>query len=469
MASAQTDASGNVVRARIFPLHLSPIEAFMLADDRPDYPMTFVIQLALSGVIDRPVFETALFETLHRHPLLRAVVRLGKGGRLCWFDAPELRPVCDWDRDSAPLACPQGEFLDLRRELGLRYWVRQGAERATLTLQFHHACCDGIGAYRFIGDLLAAYGMRTCGDGDSPSLNDLDPLLLRERKQRVVELASPPRQPALAIRSFAEAWKIMGRRAAALVPPPAAAAVTPTSFPGFTTYFFSREQHQRIREAAGTQGVTLNDLLLRDLFVTMRQWNAAHRRWQSWRPLRIMMPTDLRSGEDYEMPAANMTGYTFLSRKVRADDSLQQLLGSLRAETGLIKHERRGVKFMDMVSAGSAVRGLLPLLLTPRMCLASAVFSNVADPSRRFTARLPRAHGRIVAGNLVLDDVTGVPPLRPKTRATFSIFQYDRRLTVCLRCDPRWFDERQTRELLELYARQLLRSAEGPPPSPPAG
>ena len=461
MASALSDAAGNAARTRIFPLHLSPIEAFLLADDRPDYPMTFVIQLALSGVIDRPIFETALAETLQRHPLLRAVVRPGKAGRRCWFDAGDLRPAFDWGDENAPVVCTQGEYLDLAHEIGLRIWVRQGPERAAVTLQFHHASCDGIGAYRFIGDLLAAYGMRTCGDGDAPSLHDLDPLLLRERKQRVVDLALPPRQPALAIRAFGEAWKIMGRRAAALArPATAVAADKATAFPGFVTYSFSREQHQRLREAAGAQGVTLNDLLLRDLFVTMRQWNAAHRRWPSWRPLRIMMPTDLRSGEDYEMPAANMTGYTFLSRAAQAADAPQQLLGNLRAETGLIKHERRGVKFMDMVSAASSVRGLLPLLLTPRMCLATAVFSNVADPSRRFTARLPRAGGRIVAGNLVLDDVTGVPPLRPKTRATFSIFQYDRRLTVCLRCDPRSFDDRQTRELLDLYSVQLSRSAE---------
>ena len=66
-------------RQRLFPLHLSPIESFMLADDQPGYPMTFVIHLQLAGQIDRRAFEDALAEALQRHPLLRRSSRLPKG------------------------------------------------------------------------------------------------------------------------------------------------------------------------------------------------------------------------------------------------------------------------------------------------------------------------------------------------------------------------------------------------------
>ena len=86
----------------------------------------------------------------------------------------------------------------------------------------------------------------------------------------------------------------------------------------------------------------MNDLLLRDLFLTMEQWNRPQPKFSRRPWLRIMMPTDLRSGEDYEMPAANLTGYTFLMRTIRDCASPSELLQSIRNETALIKHRRSG-------------------------------------------------------------------------------------------------------------------------------
>src|SRR5208283_5292738 len=83
-------------RHHIFPLHLSPIESFMLADDQPGYPMTFVIHLQVAGQIDRPAFESALAEALHRHPLLRALIKTAKGGLPCWTLAEDPQPAMNW-------------------------------------------------------------------------------------------------------------------------------------------------------------------------------------------------------------------------------------------------------------------------------------------------------------------------------------------------------------------------------------
>jgi hypothetical protein len=58
-----------------------------------------------------------------------------------------------------------------------------------------------------------------------------------------------------------------------------------------------------------------------------------------------------------------------------------------------------------------------------------------------------------------LEEITGVPPLRRNTRATFSISQYNRRLAVSLRCDPQLFRVEDTANLLDLYVAQLRESA----------
>ena len=204
----------------------------------------------------------------------------------------------------------------------------------------------------------------------------------------------------------------------------------------------------------------LNDLLLRNLFLTLDRWQGKHLSWFQPRRLRIMMPVELRGTDDYTMPAANMVAYTFLACAAADVRRPDELLRAVRDKTARIKHERSGTRFMDMIYTAGQVRGLLPFVLRRKLCMASAVLSNVADPSRRFTARLPRQGGRIVAGNLVLEEMTGVPPLRPGTRATFSISQYDRRLTISLRCDPHFFSREDTESLLSLYVEQLDRSAQ---------
>ena len=164
--------------AALFPLPLSTFERYMLLDDRPDYPMVFVVQLKLSGEIRRPAFESSFEEALSRHPLLCALLRRPARSGPEWMLAEDQRPAVDWDVLGAAIGSPRGERIDLGSEVGLRVWVRQGDGAAEVTLQFHHACCDGIGALRFIGHLLAAYGTRTASADRRPTLHPCDPASL---------------------------------------------------------------------------------------------------------------------------------------------------------------------------------------------------------------------------------------------------------------------------------------------------
>jgi NRPS condensation-like uncharacterized protein len=316
----------------------------MLADDQPGYSMSFFIQLQLSGQLERAAFDAALDEALERHPLLRAWIETDTGGALCWTLAEGQMPDGDSGSEETAIRCRHGESIDLTKEIGLRVWVRQGAQRARVLLQFHHACCDGTGAYRFIGDLLAGYGIRTTTSGPRPAFGSVEVKLLRTRKQRALDAAATPGQRGLIRLAMRECWKIVARRPAPLAPPATVDRGRSEDFPGFLSFSFSRSEHQRLRDAANTWGVTLNDLLLRDLFLTLADWNRrqpspSRRPW-----LRIMMPTDLRGGEDYEMPAANLTGYTFLGRTIRNCASPDELLHSVRNEKALIKHRRHDLR-----------------------------------------------------------------------------------------------------------------------------
>lgn len=441
---------------RLFPLYFSPIESFFVADSRPDYPMAFIVQLIFSGQVNRPAFESALAAALKRHPLLIAHRQLAKRGLPCWVSANGALPIVDWGREGEPIQFQRSEWIDLASEVGVRIWVRQGSGRTVITLQFHHSCCDGIGGYRFIGDLLALYGRQTSSDPSRYEVLSLDPDLLRTRKMRMTELAYRGQAWRLTKRCWAECYKIFRRKVSPLAPPsPSDADRDRSPYPGIFVSTFDRETYSQLIDAATKLEMGINDLLIAALFQTLHDWNVQYKSRSNTRWLRIMMPTDLRAAEDYGMPAANIVSYTFLTRGMHECQDAAGMGPGIYRETELIKNERRGLAFGDTLSGALRYRWMLPWMLSGNRCLATAVLSNAGDPTKRFTAKLPRDQGRIVAGDLILEDIVGVPPLRIKTHVTISIMTYLRKLSICVRCCPKQFSAGDTRRLSEMYSASL--------------
>jgi hypothetical protein len=442
---------------RLLPLHLTPLELFMCADDRPAFPMTFTIIVRLSGTVDRGAFEAALEDMLERHPLLTAVVNAAKSGLPCWVLAKNARPTVNWQPSGTPIASLGWKPINIASEAGLRIWARTTATQCELVLQFHHAVADGVGAYRVIGDLLAAYALHTYCDGSTPRLAPVDPTQLRRRRRTIMTAASSQSSCRLVWQALRSAVRILARRITPLAAPGRESAVAEVvgAVPAIETITLDRAAHERLRSAAADLGGTLNDLLLTTLFQTLHAWNSRHGTIGRGQSLRIMMPTDLRGQEEYEMPAATLTGYTFLTRKARDCLDTRSLMRTIGDETASIKRERLGTRFVDFVTSLSKLPWLLRRAVQWRRCMATAVLSNIGDPSRRFTASFPRVNGLCVCGNLVLEEITGTGPLRPNTRTSFNVFSYNRQLTICNCCDPHRFSAGDTRELLALYVEQL--------------
>ena len=446
---------------REFPLHLAPIDDFFCLDDRPAYPMTFTAQLFFTGEVHRDAFEPALSAALQRHPLLRAVIKPAKAQKPCWVSAGDRPPTVKWGQLGEPYELESGEAIDLASEAGLRIWVHTSAEASEVLLQFHHACCDGTGAYRFIGDLLAEYGLLTAAEEILPAVELCDQQLLKTRRSKMAEEAVFGTSFSVIRRGLKQGLSLFRRKITPLATKQHAAAPATdpqqlaTPFPGVESFSFSRDEYRQLRDAASQAGAMFNDLLLAEMFMAMRDWNRQHTK--SWRRqwLRIMMPTDLREKEDILMPAANMTAYSFITRRADACDQPGNLLRGIRDETLQIKREKRGKQFIDGVMASKYIPGLLRFLLNRNRCLATLILSNVGDPSRRFLARFPRAGGKIICGNLRLERVAGVPPLRPQSRATVSIVTYGRELAVHVRCDSQTMSRADARAFLGTYVARL--------------
>jgi hypothetical protein len=445
-----------------FPLPLVPFEQYLLLDDRPDYPMTFIVQISLSGEIIRSLFETALEEARLRHPLLRALIQKIRGKGLCWVSA-DLKPQIDWADLDVPLNYAGNRNIDLTSETGLRIWIRHRDDKCVITFQFHHCCCDGIGSFQFIGDLLACYGMHAAAPGNTPVLRPIDLKTLPERgRLPKAELETSVSRMRIVWDTVREAVKWAGRRITPLHLPASSVSENQKLSPlsGVDIECIDAAKTERLRIVATANNATLNDLLLRDAFLTIDEWQSRYSADNAGDWFRIAMPTNLRPARRHSMPATNILSYTFLTRRAGECRDARKLLDGIQRETQLIKRWKLGFYFLAGVTFMQRIPGALSLCTSGKSCLSTVLLTNLgADGSRCFTARFPRQSGRIIAGNLRLDNIIGVPPLRPNTHAAFCIVGYDGGFNLAAYCDPHLYSSQAVRELLDLYLARLDKTA----------
>jgi len=435
------------------PLPLTPLESYLLADDRADYPMTFWTQAFLSGAVDKPVMMQAFYDAVELHPLLGALT-VREGGRLAWSFNERRRPPLHWERAGVPVRCEAGERIDLSREPGVRAWVRESPEGIESTLQFHHCCCDGMGAMQFLSDNLLLYAHRRGDPVAPPRAPDYERLARRGDLSAVRPYAR--QRLRLAVRGVGRIVRhfVWQRPAPLYTPQAAGGGLRTTALPGIVWHTFDAAGHRRLRHEARRRHVSMNALLLGCLFRAMCAWNAPHdprleRRW-----LRILMPAEMRSLAEADLSACNAVSYFFVNRQPGACADAERLLQGIHEET--TADQRRQVAASFFASTRLMTRlGAIGPFLHSGPCLATAVLTYLGDLTSRLPGPVIRGDGRLEAGGLVLQRAIGTPPLRKGTRAAFGVYAYAGELTVSLRTDPHCFAPEDSARLLALYVKQL--------------
>jgi len=446
----------------LFPLPLTPFEHYLWTDDRPAYPMCFVVRMSFDGEMSRDAFEAALDETILRHPLVECVVDRSLRSWPVWTTRPGLRPDVNWGRLDEPLSFPHGVPIDLTCESGLRFWVRGGEGRTELTIQAHHSMTDGLGILRLLGDLLGAYSRRAGDDLPGPKLRPIDVTKLSRRGEVVFQPPEPISRGEVLRASIREAARWFLRRPTQLAAPRVAmnmAGSATATFPKLHVLIVDRVQTKRLLSVTRRHGVTLNDLVLRDMFLAIHDWNRQVSPARPGRWLRINMPVDLRSRIHQAIPAANTLSYAFLTRHIKDCRDPSRLLDGIRWETEMIKRWNLGLHFLGGLAVGRKLPGLVRLCTSSSLCFATVVQSFVGEISRRFGVRFPTQEGRLVMGNLVLRKIIAAPPIRPKTRAAFVVHVYNGELRVSGQYDPRYFRDEDGEQFLTVLADRLRQSA----------
>lgn len=441
----------------LFPLPVNAVEKFMIHDGRPHYPMMCDVELQFQGAIRRDTFDEALAFAVARAPLFRSVLGDVKKRGLTWQLTDRMPPV-DWEDYGVSYTAEYDEMIDLRADPGLRIYVRSGEERSTILLHFHHATCDGLGAFVFAEDLLTAYHNATPG-ATYVKPRKWESQRLNKRCTHALE------NPGLWRGLYDMQCGIRGAANFFLERPlpMTAGKVSLTKNAsrlqnGLITMAVNPDVTKALRTWTAAQKVTLNDVLLRDLFVALHSWMNEQRTTVGSRRLRILMPQSLRGRGDAAMPSTNDLGFAFLARKGTLIEDRNALLDSLTPELAAIRKDNLSRHFIGGLELVDKL-GLLPWLLNGSSCFSTAVLTNFGNSWRRFQAKLPPGNGGLIAGNLIYDGLVGTPPCRPHTGAAFSVSTTSDQIFLSLKHDPYHYSREESVSLLTRYVEEVTRSA----------
>lgn len=418
----------------IFPLPLNAIEHYMLADDSADYPRLFRFVIRLRTPLDESRLRQAVEAAVERHPLLRAVVEYEEGEPRSWRECPE--PVCVIR--STKSICEAGraveevvEPIDLKRQPALRLRIDRAAEGDVLTLEFHHAAVDGLAGIQFVREVLVLYA--SARNVASEKLPELDESRLASRDGLGLTGWRRPLRWIYGSAGWLGAIEYLWHRPVPLGDVPE----LPTSSgreSGFISQTLSDAETQWLRSAAKKDRATINDRLIRDVFLAMQEYVELHAPEWSRRLKRIMVPVNLRVKGDDALPAANVVAMVNIDRRPHRWANPTRMLRVLHWEMAAVKRLRLGVIFVLILGTLHRRFGLQRFLSNER-CQATCVVSNLG-------AVLPEFSNDLVSA------VEFYPPIRPLTAVAFGAATCGERLTLSLHYDAAAMSKDEATELL---------------------
>lgn len=468
-----------VAPSSLFPLPLTAFEDFMLTDESTEFPMVFYLQVRLRGVVDQAIMRLAVETALSRHPLLCCRVET-HDGQACWVWAGDELPDTDWNCARWNAEEPWRKSINLRTSVGLRAWAEQDADGATMTLQFHHACCDGIGAAAFLEDIALAYDHHFADSGqheasrgsgnEAPELRPINLDLLKDRNSR------KGRRIADVGGTFVERTRVLlkytlrylRQKKLPLLSDSRESQDDSQQGLGLNTLHLNRQETRGLRNAAKRYSASLNDLLVSELMVTCHEWNQQHgqsrpKRFRWKQPtICVLVPTSLRGPSDMELPACNVVSYVFMAREVSLVERRDELLGTIRDEMQLVHKHQAGWLFVQAIEGMRKLPGMLRFIMwrTQNSCMSTTVLSHMGNLMNAIGSRLPKQDGQIRMGNLSVEHIYGIPPIRQGTAAAFSTMMLNGCLSISMRCCPKRFSQEEATELLSAFANMLKRAAQ---------
>ncbi len=354
---------------------LTAFEEYMLCDDRPEYPMTGIFRVRLSGIPDRNAFQSAVNAVVSRHCLMRCTVVPRCPGRPpVWVDNPGWHAPIAWNTPCNPFGFPEMSFMDLTRFPGVRFWVIEHHHSSDIIIQAHHACTDAIGMGRVLEELLILYAHHRSDKNCVPEISEIDPDRFALRGSH----GSPPEITPGLIDHLLGTWQFFTRRPVPVMSrrtiPNQSKAVK--MFPSLLTMTMDDISTQNYFLSAKKLGVTVNELLLRDCFLAVAALKKESRKYSEKDWIRFTVPINLRTRADEGLSMANCVSMVFSEQRMADIRNPAGLLKTIHDDIVIKSHSMLKTTFLDAVDLVRYVPKLLAWITRAIPCFSTGVFSN---------------------------------------------------------------------------------------------
>ena len=434
------------------PLYpLTVFEEYMLVDETVDHPMTFLLRVDFVGRVDVDAFRAAFSEVVSRHPIFWSTVVRRFRPRHSWKIVSQRSPRLQARHVKSLGECDLKSHIDLQREPGIRAQLNLLGPNAELWLQFHHSCSDGIGGLRFLEELLEAYRIRSSAGAASASHGvaffptgrcAYENLSLAKRLRRLAR--ELPRIWAFLRRPLVELKErsIVGRVQQRTATPSFLEARLPLTKT-------MRQQLKRTHPMA----LTVNDVLLRDVYLALGDWIRNQHPDQPRRWIRISAAVNMRNRGAEEIRCHNDVSMVFLDRRLRDLKDQGALLRGISEEMSLIKNHRLGLTMLRGLGWARAVPGGIDIARRLHRMYATAVVSNLGNVF---------AHNgsaeRTTIGGLTIQKFGFLVPIREGTPISFGVLTYANELTIGMQYDNGVMQKQNAEQLLAYVTGRLANS-----------
>lgn len=325
------------------------------------------VEARVQGALDESRLRAAVTAALARHALARARKAVsGVRGILEWEIVPEVAmdalQVVEAPSDIALAVGSDLQSLPvpLAAAPPLRVWLVRHPGGDVVMLNVSHAAADGIGSLRILRSIARAYA------GQTDPVPDVDPLSMRDPTAFLsrVDAKGPVRRGLTLLRELRETVGTWTR-------------VAPEGGkyrPGYGLHRVALTAEQTAAVAGGHRaGVTVNDLLIAALHLTVDGWNAQH--GVSAGRIGVVMPVNLRPRAWWHEVVGNFSFMVPVASSPSDRDNPAAILAAVSRRTRLVKEGRRAALLVTCLAR------LQRLPLRSRRALASLLSRDPFAPT----------------------------------------------------------------------------------------
>ena len=453
----------------LFPLQLSPVEEFMFHDSFKAYPNYITFRAIFSGKLHIQTMLDAVEIALDRNPTFRCRV-LKKNRRLYWVPA-------EVETHQSQLECGDVRryssfiYRSIEELPPLQVHIRFNDAETSVAYSADHTVSDGLGGVVFVEEIITTYH-NLCIERELPVEHEANQC--GKVKLRRLDAKSLLNRGKYNFLSFAFLKKIF-RQAVGLVgvyhflfkkpaplkpsPQPDVDGELPKVYPQAIYREIRGSKLNELQQVAIDRKVTVNEILTRDLLVSIKFWRERFEVGDGDDLIRVLIPMNTRQFADRRLPATNRVSFIAIDRKQKEINRLIEFLAGIRGQMGAIQYLELQYTFLLMIRFFRWMPGGLNRITSPKKCGGTAVFSNLGELYSRSKLAKTNA-GKLICGNLIVDAIELLGPLRPNTHVNICLHRYAGKLCFTVNYDPRVLDRKEVQSLANIFVRQIERTIE---------